>query len=146
MCPALNYGKLIGNTLYYPGSELNGLNGLIDLNDDTKTWNNFQSRIGTGKGHYLEVILGIGAHRSVNPYSPLHKALWLVISEKIGFEIIAGSNLGTIRVNMRDIMIKSQEILRLGSALMFFATRCSRKNYDSAFALNDFGISIKEVF
>ena len=145
MCPALNYGKIIRDVLYYPGSEINGSNGMIDLEDESKVWNHFQSRIGSGKGVFLEIILGIGAHRSVNPYSPQHKSLWYILSEYIGFEIVSGSNIGTIRVNMQDIISRKDAMLELGVALMFFATRCSRKKYEPSFALADFGIVVTQV-
>ena len=145
MCPILNYGEIRGDVLYYPGSETGGAGGMIDRTDESKVWNNLQSRTGSGKGVYLEVILGIGAHRSVNPYAPLHKSLWYILSEKIGFEIVQGSHLGTLFINMKDVLLNKERMLELGSAFLFFAARCKRDPYTTDYAYADFGVVIKKV-
>jgi hypothetical protein len=96
------------------------------------------------------LIVGVGASNFVNPYSPNAKSIWLKLSTVVGFEVAAGIDLGSLMINVGDILVSDDKIHKfctLAVGLLYFSgmKEPSLQQYRINFAQRDFDLDTDEV-
>ena len=102
------------------------------------------------EGEWAKVITGIGAGNFVNPYVSTSKSLWIKLSVEVGFRLDGGPDLGSLMINIGDILKSPEKILlmkKIAAGLLYFAglKDASQREYKESYAFSDFGLKITEV-
>ena len=111
---------------------------------DSEIKNHLVSRTGNKPGSFIELVSGIGWH-SVQAFAPLTKTMWLLLGSKYGFEVLEGTDLGSIRIDLTSMVGKSRTIVELGCGFMSSAHRLDLIPYGPVESYRDFGVKLKEV-
>jgi hypothetical protein len=112
--------------------------------------NELSSLSGREGGVWLNVIVGVGSNNYTYLYSPLSRSVWLYISSKIGFQVAAGKDKGSVKLNVYDMMIdgkKTEELRTLGASLLkHVGVKYSGfGDYTPTLAYRDFHLNLSEV-
>ena len=112
--------------------------------------NELSSLSGRDGGVWLNVVVGVGSNNYTYLYSPLSRSVWLYLSSKIGFQVAAGKDKGSVKLNVYDMMIddqKTEELRKLGASLLnhIGVKYPGYGNYSPALAYRDFHVTLSEV-
>ena len=112
--------------------------------------NKLSSLSGRDGGVWLNVIVGVGSNNYTYLYSPLSRSVWLYLSSKIGFQMAAGKDKGSVKLNVYDMMIddkKTEELRKLGASLLKHVgvKYAGFGEYTSTLAYRDFHVKLSEV-
>ena len=105
---------------------------------------NLVSREGDEPGTHLELVTGIGWNSKL-AFTPLIKTSWIVIGMKLGFEVYEGRDLGSIRIDLKNLISKKDELYQIACGLLSFAHYKDLKPYGVIHCKRDFDQKLSEV-
>ena len=144
MSSILITGVIQGDVYFYTGQKQGG--GYVV---DTSVSKNFLHAARSMKpGVYMTVIVGLGSHNVHYVYAPLSRSVWFAIGAKYGIEILPGTDLAKISVNMSHARDHREELMELAAGMVAYIGQSDPSyggEYSPEFAYADFCVTLTPV-